>query len=137
VVLMDIRMPGTDGLQATRQIAADPGLSGVRVIILTTFEADEYVFEAIHAGASGFLVKDTEPEDLIRPVLTSLRTLMPPPKAVPARARPGQRAPRGDRHQDRVHPCRYLARRREIRGGLRCMARRHVVMATPGRERLR
>jgi DNA-binding NarL/FixJ family response regulator len=65
VVLMDIRMPGTDGLQATRQIAADPDLSAVRVIILTTFEADEYVFEAIRAGASGFLVKDTEPEDLI------------------------------------------------------------------------
>ena len=65
VVLMDIRMPGTDGLEATRQIAADPELSGVRIIILTTFEADEYVFEAIRAGASGFLVKDTEPEDLI------------------------------------------------------------------------
>ena len=62
---MDIRMPGTDGLEATRQIAADPGLSGVRVIILTTFEVDEYVFEAIRAGASGFLVKDTEPEDLV------------------------------------------------------------------------
>jgi chemotaxis response regulator CheB len=55
VVLMDIRIPGTDGLEATRQIAADPELSGVRVIILTTFEADEYVFEAIRAGASGFL----------------------------------------------------------------------------------
>ena len=65
VVLMDIRMPGTDGLEATRQIAADPELSGVRVIILTTFEADEYVFAAIRAGASGFLVKDIEPEDLI------------------------------------------------------------------------
>jgi DNA-binding NarL/FixJ family response regulator len=64
VVLMDIRMPGTGGLEATRQIAADPELSGVRIIILTTFEADEYVFEAIRAGASGFLVKDTEPEDL-------------------------------------------------------------------------
>jgi DNA-binding NarL/FixJ family response regulator len=53
-VLMDIRMPGTDGLEATRQIAADPGLNGVRVIILTTFEADEYVFKALRAGASGF-----------------------------------------------------------------------------------
>ena len=68
VVLMDIRMPGTDGLEATRQIVADPDLSGVRVIILTTFEADEYVFEAIRAGASGFLVKDIEPEDLVHAI---------------------------------------------------------------------
>jgi DNA-binding NarL/FixJ family response regulator len=65
VVLMDIRMPGTDGLAATRRIAADPRLSAVHVIILTTFELDEYVFEALRIGASGFLVKDTEPADLI------------------------------------------------------------------------
>lgn len=65
VVLMDIRMPGTDGIEATRQIVADPALGGVRVIILTTYEADEYVFDAIRAGASGFLVKDIEPEDLV------------------------------------------------------------------------
>lgn len=65
VVLMDIRMPGMDGLEATRQIAAAPDLAGLRVLILTTFEADEYVFEALRAGASGFLVKDTEPDSLI------------------------------------------------------------------------
>jgi DNA-binding NarL/FixJ family response regulator len=68
VVLMDIRMPGTDGLAATRAIAADDRLAGVRIVILTTFELDEYVFEAIRAGASGFLVKDTEPVELLRAV---------------------------------------------------------------------
>jgi DNA-binding NarL/FixJ family response regulator len=66
IVLMDIRMPGVDGLQATRNIAADPHLTSMRVVILTTFELDEYVFEALRSGASGFLVKDTEPVDLLR-----------------------------------------------------------------------
>ncbi|MFE6712581.1 response regulator [Streptomyces sp. NPDC057695] len=70
VVLMDIRMPGLDGLAATRRITDDPDLAGVRVVMLTTFELDEYVFEAIRAGASGFLVKDTEPEELLRAVRT-------------------------------------------------------------------
>ncbi|MER5310722.1 response regulator transcription factor [Streptomyces sp. NPDC002773] len=68
VVLMDIRMPVLDGLAATRAITGDPGLDGVRVIMLTTFELDEYVFEAVRGGASGFLVKDTEPEELLRAV---------------------------------------------------------------------
>ena len=68
VVLMDIRMPGLDGLEATRAIAADELLDGVRIVILTTFDLDEYVFEALRVGASGFLVKNTEPADLIRGV---------------------------------------------------------------------
>jgi DNA-binding NarL/FixJ family response regulator len=68
VVLMDIRMPGVDGLEATRRISDDEDLAGVKVIILTTFESDEYVYQAIRAGASGFLVKDTEPADLIQAV---------------------------------------------------------------------
>ena len=65
---MDIRMPGVDGLEATRRIVADPALSGTKVVILTTFELDEYVFEALRTGASGFLVKDTEPVELLRGV---------------------------------------------------------------------
>jgi DNA-binding NarL/FixJ family response regulator len=65
VVLMDIRMPDLDGLEATRQIIATPGLDNTKVVILTTFDLDEYVFEAIRIGASGFLVKDTEPADLL------------------------------------------------------------------------
>ncbi len=68
VVLMDIRMPTLDGIAATREIAADPALAGVRIVILTTFELDEYVFDAIRAGAAGFLVKDTKPGDLIEAV---------------------------------------------------------------------
>ena len=68
VVLMDIRMPDGDGLWATEQIAADPALSDTHIVIVTTFELDEYVGQAIRAGASGFLVKDTEPVELIRAV---------------------------------------------------------------------
>jgi DNA-binding NarL/FixJ family response regulator len=65
VVLMDIRMPGMDGIEATRQIVSDPATAGVRVLVLTTFDLDEYVFEALRAGASGFLLKDTDPDDLL------------------------------------------------------------------------
>ncbi|WP_033312622.1 response regulator transcription factor [Streptomyces iakyrus] len=70
VVLMDIRMPGTDGLAATRMISADPDLADVRVVILTTFEVDDYVVQSLRAGASGFLGKGSEPEEL----LTAIRT---------------------------------------------------------------
>ena len=73
VILMDIRMPGLDGLAATRQLAQDERLRNVKVVILTTFDLDEYVFEAIRAGASGFLVKDSEPEELIRAVRAVVR----------------------------------------------------------------
>ncbi|MFE1962637.1 MULTISPECIES: response regulator transcription factor [unclassified Streptomyces] len=68
VVLMDIRMPGTDGLAATRTISADPELAGVRVVMLTTFEVDEYVVQSLRAGASGFLGKGAEPEELLNAI---------------------------------------------------------------------
>ncbi len=68
VVVMDIRMPVLDGLEATRQIAIEQQLAGVKVLILTTFESDEYVFEALRAGASGFLLKDAEPIELLQAV---------------------------------------------------------------------
>ncbi|HKE65696.1 MAG TPA: response regulator transcription factor [Micromonosporaceae bacterium] len=68
VLLMDIRMPELDGVAATRQIAADPRLAAVHVVILTTFDLDEYVFEGLRAGAAGFLVKDTDAAELIRAV---------------------------------------------------------------------
>ncbi|MCW2940435.1 MAG: two component transcriptional regulator, LuxR family [Actinomycetia bacterium] len=73
VVLMDIRMPGLDGLAATRRIAADNSLARVRVLILTTFEVDEYVFEALRSGASGFLGKGARPEVLIDAIRTVAR----------------------------------------------------------------
>ncbi|MEV4442933.1 response regulator transcription factor [Streptomyces sp. NPDC049577] len=65
VVLMDIRMPGTDGLAATREICSDPALAAVRVVMLTTFEVDEYVVQSLRAGASGFLGKGAEPDELL------------------------------------------------------------------------
>jgi DNA-binding NarL/FixJ family response regulator len=68
VILMDVRMPGVDGLAAAKRIASDERLADVKVVILTTFDLDEYVFEAIRAGANGFLVKDTEPAELLRAV---------------------------------------------------------------------
>jgi DNA-binding NarL/FixJ family response regulator len=68
VVLMDIRMPELDGIEATQQIAADEDLAGVRVLILTTFDHDEHVLAALRAGASGFLVKDTDPVDLLQAI---------------------------------------------------------------------
>jgi DNA-binding NarL/FixJ family response regulator len=80
VILMDIRMPGLDGVEATKRIAEDDRLAGVRVLILTTFESDEYVFEALRVGASGFLVKDSRPTDILGAVrvLASGEALLSP-----------------------------------------------------------
>jgi DNA-binding NarL/FixJ family response regulator len=66
VVVMDVRMPGTDGLTAAAEIAAEPALQGTKVLVLTTFDLDEYVYRALRAGASGFLLKDAEPAELLR-----------------------------------------------------------------------
>jgi DNA-binding NarL/FixJ family response regulator len=68
VVLMDIRMPDVDGLEATRRISASPDLGSTRIVILTTYEVDEYVYDALRAGASGFLLKDTEPDELLQAI---------------------------------------------------------------------
>jgi len=68
VILMDIRMPGVDGLTATKRITEDPDLAHTKVIVLTTFERDEYVFDALRYGASGFLLKDTKPAELLRAI---------------------------------------------------------------------
>ncbi|MFE0423608.1 response regulator [Streptomyces sp. NPDC058953] len=104
VVVMDIRMPRLDGIGATRQIAADEDLAGVRVLVLTTYDTDEYVVEALRAGASGFLVKDTRPADLlaaIRTVAAGDALLSPGPTArliarvlaAPTAPRPGSAGP--------------------------------------------
>ncbi len=86
VVLMDVRMPVLDGIEATRAITTDPGTADARILILTTFDLDDYVYRALRAGASGFLLKDTGPEDMLaairlpaRDQARALRSLSSPP----------------------------------------------------------
>lgn len=73
IALVDVQMPGVDGIEATRRIAADPALAAVHVVILTNYGVDEYVFEALRAGAAGFLVKDVQPEDFLHAVRVAAR----------------------------------------------------------------
>jgi DNA-binding NarL/FixJ family response regulator len=84
VVLMDIRMPVMDGLEATRQITADETLAGVRVLMLTTFDLDEYVYQALRVGASGFLLKDTPPAELLAAIRVVATATPCWPRASPA-----------------------------------------------------
>jgi len=109
VLLMDIRMPGMDGLEATKAIAAEPRLADVHIVILTTFDLDEYVFDGLRSGASGFLVKDTEPTELVRAVravaagdaLLSPRATRRLVEEYATRAKPAERSPTLDLLTDR------------------------------------
>lgn len=115
VVLMDIRMPGGDGLWATERIAADATLAGTHIVIVTTFELDDYVAQAIRAGASGFLVKDTEPTELIRAVRVAAAgdALLSPgvTRRLLERLESGLRAPQGHTSLEPL-----TAREREVLG---------------------
>jgi DNA-binding NarL/FixJ family response regulator len=116
VVLMDVRMPGIDGIEATRSITTDPTLDAVRVIVLTTFEIDEYVFGALHAGASGFLLKDIDADELhdaVRTVASGNSLLAPAVtrrvineftrRSAPVPIRPERLDALTDRERDVVH----------------------------------
>lgn len=104
VILMDIRMPGMDGLEATRRITGDPRLGDIRVIILTTFDLDEYVFEALRIGASGFLAKDVEPDELRRAVrvVAAGEALLSPSVTRRVIAEYATRSPRPEVYRDRL-----------------------------------
>jgi DNA-binding NarL/FixJ family response regulator len=116
VILMDIRMPIMDGIETLKAIAADEELSSTRVVMLTTFENDDYVFEALHGGASGFLIKDSEPEDMVRAIRLAAagESLLSPSVARRVIESLRSRAPA----QSRVHPqlASLTDREREVLG---------------------
>lgn len=115
VIMMDVRMPVLDGIEALRELATDPTLAETRVVVLTTFEQDDYVFDALRAGAAGFLIKDSEPADILRAIRLAAagESLLSPSVA---RRVITSLADRGPARQPHPHLAELTEREREVVG---------------------